>query len=59
MTEGGDLKFRVYNSKITNDLIPLSQVESHSVMEEGELICDQPGQCKWPMISLVLVWLPV
>lgn len=49
MTEGGDIKYRVYNKNVdtTNyDLVPLSQVDSHLVMEEGEIIIYEPGQCK-------------
>nr|CAH0109450.1 unnamed protein product [Daphnia galeata] len=46
MTEGGDIKYRIYNknSNVTNDFVPLSQVDSHMVMEEGEIICYEPGQ---------------
>ena len=41
MTEGGDIKYRIYNknSNVTNDFVPLSQVDSHMVMEEVEIIC--------------------
>ena len=48
MTEGGDIKFRVYrkNSKVINDVVPISQVESHLITEEGEITCDEPGQCE-------------
>ncbi|KAI9561273.1 hypothetical protein GHT06_012229 [Daphnia sinensis] len=45
MTEGGDIGFRVYSkdSKGHNDLIPPCRVDSHLVMEEGQIICNQPG----------------
>ncbi|XP_057372737.1 SEC14-like protein 2 [Daphnia carinata] len=45
MTEGGDIGFRVYSkdSKGRNDLIPPCRVDSHLVMEEGQVICNQPG----------------
>lgn len=50
MTEGGDIGFHVY-SKDSNgnkiELIPFARVESHLVMEEGEITCDQPGKCKF------------
>jgi hypothetical protein len=48
MTEGGDIGFRVYyksSDKDTDDLVPLSRIESHLIMEEGEFICANPGQC--------------
>ncbi|XP_046460828.1 SEC14-like protein 2 [Daphnia pulex] len=47
MTEGGDIGFRVYyksSDKDTDDLVPLSRIESHLIMEEGEFICANPGQ---------------
>jgi hypothetical protein len=54
MTEGGDIRFRVYtkNSKgNTNELIPLCRVDSHLAMEEGQIICDEPCKCKLTFIS--------
>lgn len=49
MTEGGDIGFRLYfkdpNGDIV-DLIPLSRVDSHLVMEYGEITCDQSGKCE-------------
>ncbi|XP_057372671.1 SEC14-like protein 2 [Daphnia carinata] len=46
MTEGGDIEFRVYNSNLNDeeDLLPPNRVDSHLVMEEGELTCHQPGK---------------
>ena len=34
-------KYWIYNknSNVTNDFVPLSQVDSHMVMEEVEIIC--------------------
>lgn len=48
MTEGGDVKFRIYDkdSKGSDDLIPHCRVDSHLIMEEGQITCDQPGNCK-------------
>lgn len=48
MTEGGDIGFRVYSkdSKGHEDLFPPCRVDSHLVMEEGQVICNQPGNCK-------------
>ncbi|KAK4004691.1 SEC14-like protein 2 [Daphnia magna] len=45
MTEGGDIGFRVYSkdSKGHEDLFPPCRVDSHLVMEEGQVICNQPG----------------
>ncbi|XP_046633840.1 SEC14-like protein 2 isoform X1 [Daphnia pulicaria] len=47
MTEGGDIGFRVYYKSDEEgivDLVPLSRIESHLVMEEGEFICYNPGK---------------
>lgn len=46
MSEGGDIEFRVYNSNLKDgeDLIPPNRVDSHLVMEEGEVTCHQPGK---------------
>lgn len=49
MTEGGDIKFRVYIKKSEGnvvDLVPLNQVDSHLAMEEGQFTCEEPGKCK-------------
>ena len=50
MTEGGDIKFRVYykNSKgIINEFVSLSRVDSHLGMEEGQVMCEEIGKCKF------------
>ena len=52
MTEGGDIGFRIYH--ITNssskeeivEMVPVSRIESHLVMEEGELVCECAGKCE-------------
>jgi len=47
LSEGGDVDFRVYYKNtdgIANDLIPRNRVQSHLFMEEGEIICDLPGE---------------
>ncbi|XP_057372734.1 SEC14-like protein 2 isoform X2 [Daphnia carinata] len=47
MTEGGDISYRVYNKNNKNnsdDLVPQCRVDSHLVMEEGLISCDQPGK---------------
>lgn len=48
MTEGGDIGFQLYykNSNGVVELVPSSRIESHLVMEEGEIVCDQVGKCK-------------
>jgi isopentenyl diphosphate isomerase/L-lactate dehydrogenase-like FMN-dependent dehydrogenase len=48
MTEGGDIGFKIYYKSAeegTVDLVSLSRIESHLVMEEGELTCTNPGKC--------------
>ena len=49
MTEGGDIGFRIRLTNETNqedvEMVPLSRIESHLVMEEGEITCDVPGKC--------------
>ncbi|EFX62164.1 hypothetical protein DAPPUDRAFT_120465 [Daphnia pulex] len=47
ITEGGDIKFRVYSKDSkgnTFDFVPLSRVDSHLDMEEGEITCEEPGK---------------
>ncbi|KAK4004693.1 hypothetical protein OUZ56_006421 [Daphnia magna] len=47
MTEGGDISYRVYtknNKNNSDDLVPHCRVDSHLVMEEGQISCDQPGK---------------
>ena len=61
MTEGGDIGFRVYHVSTASqnssskeeivELVPVSRIESHLVMEEGEIICDYVGKCE---LSFVL-----
>jgi hypothetical protein len=45
MTDGGDIAFRIYN-KNSEDIVPMNRVDSHIIMEEGQVTCDEPGQCK-------------
>lgn len=48
MTEGGDIGFRVYYKDPEEgvvDLVPLDRIESHLVIEEGEIICNKTGKC--------------
>lgn len=55
MTEGGDIGFRVCSKNpdgSTVDLIPLSRVESHLVMEEGEIVCVNAGKCNIKLVGL-------
>ncbi len=57
MTEGGDIKFRVYckdSKRSTFDFVPLSRVDSHLDMEEGEITCEEPGKCKFQPHFLAL-----
>lgn len=49
MTEGGDIEFRIYHVTISEkeeiiEVVPVSRIESHLVMEEGEIICDYTGK---------------
>ncbi|XP_046633155.1 SEC14-like protein 2 [Daphnia pulicaria] len=47
MTEGGDIRFRVYIKKSKGnvvDVIPLDRVDSHLAMEEDQFTCDEPGK---------------
>lgn len=51
MTEGGDIEFRIYHVTISEkeeiiEVVPVSRIESHLVMEEGEIICDYTGKCE-------------
>ena len=49
MTEGGDIAYRIYRQCPLEDevveLLPLHRVDSHLMMEEGEIVCDIIGQC--------------
>ena len=48
MSEGGDLSYRIfYKSKddVVENLVPLDRVESHILMEDGVLVCEQAGKC--------------
>lgn len=45
MTDGGDIGFRVIN-KNAEEIVPLNRVDSHIIMEEGQVTCHEPGQCK-------------
>lgn len=47
MSEGGDIGFCVSfkNSETVVDLLPRDRVDSHLIMEEGQIICDQIGKC--------------
>lgn len=50
MTEGGDIGFRIYHVNGSKEdiveVVPVSRIESHLVMEEGEIICDYIGKCE-------------
>lgn len=52
MTEGGDIGFRIYhiasssNNEEVVEVVPVSRIESHLVMEEGEIVCDYIGKCE-------------
>ena len=49
LTEGGDIAFRIYRKRAEEktDVLPKERVESHLIMEEGDLFCDQPGTCMY------------
>ena len=44
MTDAGDIAFRVFTKDA--ELLPTNKVESHLVMEEGEICCESKGECK-------------
>ena len=53
MTGGGDIGFRVYykdSEGVVEDLVSLSRIESHLVIEEGEIVCNRTGKCNSPKI---------
>lgn len=56
MTEGGDIGFRVYHQADDTsqviELVPVSRIESHLVMEEGEVVCDCVGKCNFYCIVI-------
>ncbi|XP_046633787.1 SEC14-like protein 2 [Daphnia pulicaria] len=43
MTDGGDIGFRILN-KNAEEIVPLNRVDSHIIMEEGQVTCNEPGQ---------------
>ena len=48
MTEGGDISYRIYCKNSADglvDLVPLDRVESHLLIEEGQITCTIPGKC--------------
>ena len=45
MTDSGDIAFRVFTKDA--ELLPTNKVESHLVMEEGEITCESKGECKF------------
>lgn len=50
MTDGGDISYRVYNKNTKNnseDLVPHCRVDSHQMMEEGQVTCVETGKCNW------------
>ena len=56
MTEGGDIGFRVYykdSEGVVEDLVSLSRIESHLVIEEGEIVCNRTGKCNFPKPNLI------
>lgn len=47
MTEGGDISYRIYCKNSADglvDLVPLDRVESHLLIEEGQITCTIPGK---------------
>lgn len=51
MTEGSDIGLHVFYTDNNNgkegavELVPFARIESHLVMEEGEIICEAVGKC--------------
>ena len=59
MTEGGDIGFRVYykdSEGVVEDLVSLSRIESHLVIEEGEIVCNRTGKCNSPKIHSMFIF---
>lgn len=58
MTEGGDIAYRVYWKSSDGDvfdLVPFDRVDSHLIMEEGHLNCEQTGKCKLDNIKQIKI----
>lgn len=49
MTQGGDINFRLYHKNQSNKdivvVLPLDRVDSHLLMEEGQITCQNTGKC--------------
>ena len=56
MTEEGDIGFRLYYVENRGgekfDVVNSERIESHLMMEEGEIICTRPVLCKQIFIIL-------
>jgi hypothetical protein len=56
MTEEGDIGFRLYYVKSRGgkkfDVVNMERVESHLVMEEGEIVCTRPVLCKFQFVFI-------
>lgn len=50
MSEGGDIAFHVSRESPDEvvDLVPHGRIDSHLVIEEGQIVCDCIGKCKEP-----------
>jgi len=50
MTEGGDIAYRIYRKcpleEGVTELVPMHRVDSHLIMEQGEIACDSIGMCR-------------
>lgn len=48
MTENGGIHFSLHCKTSTDflEMVPASKVESHLMMEEGQITCDLIGTCK-------------
>lgn len=61
MSEGGDIAYRIYRKcpleEGVAELIPLHRVDSHLIMEQGEIACDAIGMCKF-QTSVVYISCP-
>ncbi len=59
MTEEGDIGFRLYYVKNRGgkkfDVVNMERVESHLVMEEGELLCTRPVLCKFQFVFFIIL----
>lgn len=47
LSEGGDISYRVYckNADGIVEFAPSDRIDSHLMIEEGQITCSMPGKC--------------